>query len=115
MSLRAVGRGVVAGLVLAALLALGLAVTLDRTPLPTSTLAVGLWVGRMLVSTGAGWFAGRRRESGAGLNGTFSGLTVAILGSVVGAQTGLSMGSVGLGLAGGAFFGAVGGLVAAME
>lgn len=114
MSLRAVGRGVAAGLAVAAVLALGLAVAADRTPLAASVVAAALWVARVVVGTGAGWFAGRGSEGGAGLNGTLAGLTLAVLGSLVAAETGLPPGPLGLALAAGAFCGALGGFLAVM-
>lgn len=112
MSLRAVGRGVAGGAVVAALLALGLAVAADRAPVPEPVLAAALWVARVMVCTGAGWFAGRGSDSGAGISGTLAGLTLAVVGSLVAGETGLPLGPVGLALAVGAFFGAVGGLLA---
>lgn len=112
MSLRAVGRGVAAGLMVAALLALGLALAADRTPVAESVVAAVLWVARVVVSTAAGWFAGRGSDSGAVLPGTLAGLSLAVLGSLVAAETGLPLGPVGVTLAVGAFLGALGGFLA---
>ena len=99
VSLRAVGRGVAAGLMVAALLALGLALAADRTPVAESVVAAVLWVARVVVSTAAGWFAGRGSDSGAVLPGTLAGLSLAVLGSLVAAETGLPLGPVGVTLA----------------
>ncbi len=114
MSLRAVGRGVAAGLVVACLLALALAVTADRVPLEASVLGAALWVARVMVSTGAGWFAGRASDAGAAIHGTLAGLALAVVGSLVAAETGLPMGPLGWALAAGALFGTAGGFLAAI-
>lgn len=114
MSLRAVFRGVVAGAVVAVLLAAALALMVYNTTIPDGAVGIGVWIADAVVSLVAGLAAARRLESGAALHGLLAAVTLALLGNLTAELSHLPSGSLWAQLALAAVMGVTGGLIAAL-